>query len=221
MLFPSPESFINIHSHKKPALPNEFVIRNAYLSNSISRIVQLPYAISVGLHPWHIKQQTPKELSELLLEYATLRNVLAIGEIGIDKAIETPVAIQLKLFEVQYQVARALQKPVLLHTVKAYNEMIPFLKKTKVPFIFHGFSGNVQQAKELIKHGAILSFGKNLWSDKSKEVLLILPKHSFFLETDNAAITIDKIYAQAASILQVETDEIKSDLFNTFAQLFR
>ncbi len=221
MLYPTLQHYINIHSHRKPQIENEFVVRNAFLRTNVSSLVQLPYALSVGLHPWHIQSVNSTQLTDILIEQATLRNVLAIGEIGLDKAIEIPMADQVKVFEVQFQVARALQKPVILHTVRAYNEMIPYLKKTKVPFIFHGFNGNAQQAKELIKNGAVLSFGKGLWQDKVSEALLNCPADSFLLETDAAPITIDKIYKEAARIRTVELEQIKLELFNTFARLFK
>lgn len=197
------------------------MIRNAFLSSNVASLVQLPYAISAGLHPWHIRNVNTIQLTDMLIEQATLRNVLAIGEIGLDKAIDVPMIDQVKVFEAQFQVARALQKPVILHTVRAYNEMIPYLKKTKVPFIFHGFSGNAQQAKELIKHGAVLSFGKGLWQEKVSEALLNCPADSFLLETDAAPIPIDKIYEEAARIKGVELSYIKLELFNTFARLFK
>ena len=221
MLYPTSQHYINIHSHRKPQLEEEFVIRNAFLSSNVASLVQLPYAISAGLHPWHIRNVNTTQLTDMLIEQATLRNVLAIGEIGLDKAIDIPMIDQVKVFEAQFQVARALQKPVILHTVRAYNEMIPYLKKTKVPFIFHGFSGNAQQAKELIKHGAVLSFGKGLWQEKVSEALLNCPADSFLLETDAAPIPIDKIYEEAARIKGVELSYIKLELFNTFARLFK
>jgi TatD DNase family protein len=221
VLYPTSQHYINIHSHRKPQLEEEFVIRNAFLSSNVASLVQLPYAISAGLHPWHIRNVNTTQLTDMLIEQATLRNVLAIGEIGLDKAIDIPMIDQVKVFEAQFQVARALQKPVILHTVRAYNEMIPYLKKTKVPFIFHGFSGNAQQAKELIKQGAVLSFGKGLWQEKVNEALLNCPADSFLLETDAAPIPIDKIYEEAARIRGVELSYIKLELFNTFARLFK
>lgn len=221
MLFPTSTQYINIHTHRKPQLANEFVIRNAFLKSEVTALVQLPYAISVGLHPWHIQTQTTTELTDTLIEYASLRNVLAIGEIGLDKAIEIPIALQTKLFDAQFQVARALQKPIILHTVRAFNEMIPYLKKTKVPFIFHGFNGNAQQAKELIKNGAVLSFGQGLGVEKIAEAFTQLPNDMFLLETDAAPLTIDKIYAEATRLKGLELEQVKLDVFNTFARLFK
>lgn len=216
----SPESFINIHTHHKPRLPEEFVIRNAYLKLHTEQIQNLPYTVSVGLHPWHLVQMTVNECADRLIEIASSNKVLAIGEIGIDRAIDIPVTTQTAYFDAQLNVARALQKPIIIHAVRSYGDIIPFLKKTKVPFIFHQFQGNEQQAKELLKYNAFLSFGKNLFEPKSEQTFKALPLESIFLETDTAHhLHIADIYRKAAELKQLHIDELKSILFNNFAQL--
>jgi TatD DNase family protein len=216
----SPGSFVNIHSHRKPRLENEFVIRNAYLTLSNERIQNLPYTVSVGLHPWHLSQMTVNECSDKLIELASSEKVLAIGEIGIDRAIDTPIQKQLSYFEAQLNVARALQKPVIIHAVRSYGDLVPYLKKTKVPFIFHQFQGNEQQAKELLKYNAFLSFGKNLFESKSEQTFKSIPLEHIFLETDTAHhLHIADVYRKAAELKELHIDELKSIVFHNFAQL--
>ncbi|AMS26044.1 hypothetical protein AEM51_02460 [Bacteroidetes bacterium UKL13-3] len=212
--------FINIHSHHKPKLMNEFVLRNAYLSLSSESIQNFPYAVSVGLHPWHLQQMTVNECTDKLIELASSEKVMAIGEIGIDRAIDTPVQKQLTYFEAQLNIARALQKPVIIHAVKSYGDLVPFLKKTKVPFIFHQFQGNEQQAKELLKYNAFLSFGKNLFEPKSEQTFKTVPLENIFLETDTSHhLHIDDIYRKAAELKKMHIDELKSIVFHNFATL--
>lgn len=212
--------FINIHSHHKPQLKNEFVLRNAYLSLSSESIQNLPYAVSVGLHPWYLQQMTVIECTDKLIELASSEKVMAIGEIGIDRAIDTPVQKQLTYFEAQLNIARALQKPVIIHAVKSYGDLVPFLKKTKVPFIFHQFQGNEQQAKELLKYNAFLSFGKNLFEPKSEQTFKTVPLENIFLETDTLHhLHIADIYRKAAELKEMHIDELKSIVFHNFATL--
>jgi TatD DNase family protein len=141
--------------------------------------VALKYPVSAGLHPWHLSQMTLNECMDKLVELATLPNTLCIGEIGIDKAIETPLAKQLEYLTAQFTIAKAVQKPLIIHAVRSYSDFVPFLKKTKIPFIFHQFQGNEQQAKELLKYNVKLSFGKNLFEPKSAEVFSRLPRFIF------------------------------------------
>ncbi len=218
---PTEDSFINIHTHHKPKLANEFAIRNAYLKLNTDKLNNLSYAASVGLHPWFLQQYTESECTDLLIEMATSEKVLAIGEIGIDKAIETPLKTQLTYFEAQLNIARALQKPLIIHAVKSYNDFIPYLKKAKIPFIFHRFSGNQQQANELLKQNAHLSFGNNLFEEKSALTFKAVPFEHIFLETDTThQYDIEDIYQKAAQLRDLELHELKSIVFHNFARVF-
>lgn len=217
---PDNTPYINIHTHYKPRNENELITRNAYLRLTPGQVTALPYKISAGLHPWHLRSMSIRECGDKLIELASLENVFAIGEIGIDRSIDIPVPTQLAYFDTQLNIARALKKPVIIHAVKSYSDLVPYLKKTKVPFIFHQFNGNEQQAKELLKYHCVLSFGKNLFSEKAQQVLRQIPDSGFLLETDTApGLTIQEVYEQAAKVRQWGTDELKSVLFHTFAGL--
>lgn len=219
MLF-SEKNFINAHTHFKPGSPDEFIIRNGYLTRSAEHFSSLGYYVSAGLHPWHLNKMSVNECGDKLIELASNTHVLAIGEIGIDKAIETPLKTQLDYFDAQLNIARAFQKPVIIHAVKSYNDLMPFLKKTKVPFIFHGFTGNEQQAKELLKYNCKLSFGKGVFDEKTQRVLNSIPNDAFLLETDAAgALSIKDIYKKVAEIKALDLDALKSMVFHTFAPL--
>lgn len=214
----SKSSYINTHTHHKPGT-NELVVRNAYLKLNAEQIAQLPYMVSLGLHPWHINKYNLTTCTDLLMDAVHLNNVFAVGEIGIDRAIDVPISTQIQYFEAQLNIARAVQKPVIIHAVKSYSDLMPFLKKTKVPFIFHGFTGNIQQAKEILKFNAYLSFGKSLLDEKYREVLAQIPNDRFLLETDVANVGINQIYDLAATAKGLAVDELKSVVFNTFAAI--
>jgi TatD DNase family protein len=221
MLFKE-QDYLNIHSHFKPRLPDEFVVRNAFMALNNESINHLAYCVSCGLHPWHINSMTLNECGDALIEQASNPKVLAIGETGLDKAIDIPLKKQVEYFDMQLNIARAFQKPVIIHSVKTHNELIPFLKKTKVPFIFHGFNGNVQQAKELLKYNCKISLGRNVHDEKTQRVLKAIPGDSFLLETDNAYnLTIADIYRITAGIRDMHIDELKSVVFHTFASVIK
>lgn len=214
----SESTYINIHTHFKPK-QNELVVRNAYIKLNAEQIAQLPYSVSVGLHPWFLKNYTLTQCTDLLMDVVNLNNVLAIGEIGLDRLIDTPLSTQIQYFDAQLNIARAIKKPVIIHAVKSYSDFMPFLKKTKVPFIFHGFTGNIQQAKEMLKYNAYLSFGISLLDEKYREVLAQIPNDRFLLETDVANVGINQIYDLAATAKGISIDELKSVVFNTFAAI--
>jgi TatD DNase family protein len=221
-MLPTADSYINIHSHSKPKVAGEFVLRNAYMRFEESQLNAFTYALTVGLHPWFVNRMSLTTCSDKLVEAAVSKNVLAIGEIGIDRAIDTPIHTQLAYFDAQLNIARALQKPVIIHAVRSYSDIIPYLKKSKVPFIFHQFSGNRQQATELLKYNAYLSFGKNLFDHKAEEIFPDLPLSQLFFETDTAKhLHIADIYQKAAELKKMSVGELKSAVFSNFAQIIK
>src|SRR4029078_3015939 len=138
---------------------------------------------------------------EIISKVLPLENCLAIGECGIDKRIETPLQIQTEVFEAQLKLAEKHQKPVVIHCVAAFQEVIEIKQRLKisVPMIIHGFSKNEQVAQSLIKNGFYLSFGKYLFQNPATEsVFKNIPLDSFFLETDTLELGIEEVYRHAA-----------------------
>lgn len=214
------KNYIDIHTHQKNKSSNVTIVRNAYLTLYEQSVSQLNYLVSVGLHPWHISKTSLNACVDKLINLATLKNVFAIGEIGIDRAIAIDIKTQTAYFEAQLNIARAVKKPVIIHAVRSYSDILPFLKKSTIPFVFHQFQGNAQQAKELVKHGAFLSFGKNLFEEKSALAFQSIPSEHIFLETDTASqITIESVYHKAAQLKDLDMDVLKSIVFHNFANL--
>lgn len=217
-MYPEKDAFINIHSHHKPRLKNEFVIRNAYLPNYA---LQPTYGLSFGLHPWFIHQMSLKEMDSRLNQLAQHPHLMAVGEIGLDRVIKHDMLLQKKYFEAQLAFAESIKRPVILHAVNTYYEFVPYLKQSSVPFIFHQFNGNIHEAEQLLKYNAYLSFGKNLFDFRQDDVLRVIPNGRFFLETDTLHhVHIADVYLKASEIRKTEVHTLKDELFNTFVQVF-
>lgn len=213
--------YFNCHTHHKPLIQGEFVIRNGFLKIKPEQLNTLAYPVSVGLHPWHINQYTLYACSDALAELVLHPKVLAVGEIGLDKAIDIPLAKQLQYFDAQLTMAKAAQKPVIIHAVRSYNDFVPFLKKSKCTFVFHQFTGNIQQAKELMKYDVKFSFGKNLFDTKSASVFSELPDDVILLETDTAShLNILDIYNKASELKKMPLNEFIHLQKDTFASVF-
>lgn len=212
---------INIHTHYKYPKAGFPFIRNLCLGFGNPNLANVPYWVSVGLHPWHIHKMPLIEVSEKLLSIATCKQVIAIGEIGLDKGIPNPMNNQLKVFDAQFTVARALAKPTIIHNVKAQNELLPILKKSSVPFIIHGFNGNKEQAKQWLNAGAYLSLGKAVFQNHFYEVVKYIPIDKLFCETDNWPGSISEVYKMVAAIKSLSTDELDLVINNNFAQVFK
>jgi TatD DNase family protein len=215
-------NYINVHTHHKPRLVDETVIRNAFHKLDSAQIEALPYWVSVGIHPWHIQQIELDYAMDQLTELALLPNVKAIGEIGIDRTITTPIHLQQRYFDAQLTVARAVNKPVIIHAVRSYSDILPYQKKSKVPFIYHGFKGNLQQATEIVKHGGYFSFGAALFEPTIERVFESVNNAHFFLETDTARhLNIFDVYRKAAELKKMSEEEIIHLQRNNFTAVFQ
>ncbi len=174
---------------------------------------------SIGIHPWYVTENWENDLS-IVWNEAKQNNCLAIGEIGIDKRATTDFDLQLKIFEQQLVIAQQLNKPVILHIVAAFDQLIALKKKHQIqqPMIIHGFSKNAHLAASLISHGFYLSFGKHfLKSKNTEEAFIQTPKDRILLETDNSDIDIHSIYNHAKTL---STENIEQQIEQNFKTIF-
>ena len=206
--------FYNLHTHKSTFQENVLEIVNQYPDAFDPEAAYF----SIGIHPWHIDVEKTDEHLAVLEEKLPLGNCLALGECGLDKRIETPLGIQIEVFEKQLALAKKYKKPVILHCVSAYQEVIEIKKRLKmeVPMIIHGFSKNAQVAKSLLDNGFYLSFGKYLLRNPElASVFEEVPNSRFLLETDTIEETIFDVYEKAASIKKINMEENVQANFRT------
>ena len=211
---------INLHTHKYTDNPNVLEIVNQYPHEFD---VNIPF-FSIGIHPWYINESSVEEDLQIIEEKIQLQNCLALGECGLDKRIEIPIEIQKQVFEKQLRLAIKYKKPVILHCVSAYQEIIEIKKRLEVdvPMIIHGFSKNKQVAKSLLDNGFYLSFGKYLLRNLELEsVFASVPNDKFFLETDTMEETLEGVYKLAAKYKNIEVSELQELVTNNFQSVFR
>lgn len=210
--------FINVHTHHKSNDNSTISILNCE-PNSID--FNIPF--STGIHPWNINEEEINSEIHFIEQQLPLKNCFAIGECGLDKLCKTDYELQLMIFKKQIHLSEKHQKPLIIHCVKAFEEIF-YLKKTlkpQQPWIIHGFNKNSQVALSLIKNGCFLSFGKALITDtKLQEVFFNIPLEAAFLETDAAEITIEAIYKKAAVIKGIETEKLQEKIHQNFNTIF-
>jgi TatD DNase family protein len=216
-------NYINIHSHTYLNDPGTVQLLNVFPGEKEK--LMFPCYFSVGLHPWHIHEDTRDEEIEKVRSASVLPSVLAIGETGLDRAIGIPIQAQQAVFEEHVRIAEAIRKPVVIHCVRSYSEILSYRKKSDqaIPWIFHWFNSNEQTARELIRKNCFLSFGHLLFKEQSKayHVFKNMPAENMFLETDDAGYSIQQVYGQAASIRNLEPDALKSLIMDNFARCFK
>jgi TatD DNase family protein len=218
------QPYINLHSHSKPE-PNEVSIRNIFLQDFFANDLHESQLVSVGFHPWHITEKTDILSTKAGLEIAARCDfVFAIGETGLDKSINFPMEAQEEIFRTHVTVSEVNKKPLIIHCVRAFQEILSIRKESKPrqTWIFHGFNGSAQLAKQIIDAGCVVSYGNAILKENTRAVhsLLHLNPGQFFLETDDTDTSIFEIYQMAAIIKQVSVDELIEKLFFNFAKIF-
>lgn len=211
--------YINIHTHQPVSSKHEDVFELVNFHDQFE-IVNAETYCSMGLHPWYLQDQ--EHQFEILGHYSRNAYVLAIGECGLDKVCTTDWARQEIAFQNQIELAHKLNKPLIIHCVKAYTEVLSMLQKVKVPVIFHGFNKKSALAMEIIQQGYYLSFGAVLLKDNNsvQEAFSQVPPDRFFLETDDAGISIAEVYQAAADIRKTEEEVIILQLQQNFKKVF-
>jgi TatD DNase family protein len=211
--------FYNLHTHTATHDSNILEVVNRYPTEDID----VPF-FSTGIHPWYIEQDKTEKHLAVIEERLLMENCLAIGECGLDKRIEIPLSIQIPVFEKQLLLAKKYQKPVILHIVAAFQELVEIKKSVApgVPLVIHGFSKNIQTAQQLLDNGFYLSFGKYLLRNPELSgVLAKVPQEHFFLETDTIEEGIQQVYEKAALARNIDIEDLKHSISTNFKTVFK
>ena len=171
---------------------------------------------TVGVHPWHAAIGDLAEVEHLA------PSADAVGEIGLDYACEISREVQTAVFRAQLAIAEQLEKPVVLHCVRAFEDTIKIIGEYRLKaVIFHGFIGSKEQAQRAVSQGYYLSFGERTFrSPKSIEALRATPLSHLFVESDESPTPIEEIYAKIAELRGVELGELTRATEENFKRIF-
>ncbi|WP_220761864.1 MULTISPECIES: TatD family hydrolase [unclassified Shewanella] len=196
---------------------------------------------ALGIHPWYSESTLITDvetLRALLARYKNDARLVAIGECGLDKLHKGNFTTQLKLFKDQIQVAKEFDLPLIMHAVKAHEEILKCLK-TENPQrkgVIHGFYGGPQLALQYVNLGYKLGIGGLLLNDnapKLQQTVAKLPLESFVLETDspamapkfsgnnrNTPLILPEIIKKMANLQNKSAVRISEQVFFNVTQLF-
>ena len=221
---PRPGDYIDIHTHESIPVPGIFAVENimAHEDRDPSGINAPVY--TAGIHPWHLDENNGEVLLAYIRKLAPEANLIAFGEAGFDKLRGPSHEIQKAVFYEQLKIAGEFNKPLVIHCVRAWNELLEAHRDAKpgIPWLVHGFRGKKDLAFQLIRRGMYVSF----WFDfvvrpESSDLLKVLPPERIFLETDGAPVDIRDIYTKVAADLGMSVDKLKEQIMNNYMMLFR
>ena len=200
--------FINLHTHHKQEIGLEIV--------QAKEVLSYPYSYGVG----------PFEIDMYLFDekIAIEKNCISIGEIGLDKNIQLNISEQIIIFKKQLLFAEKLNLPVIIHCVKAYNELIEIKRSLKPiqPWVIHGFR-KTNLLNTLLKEDFYISVGSAIIHDRKLQASIkTIPNNRLFLETDNDLNhNIEEVYQKVAFLKEISLLALKTIISNNFKTVFK
>lgn len=157
---------------------------DAYPEGVFAAIGQHPDEREIFDYDWYVKT-------------AQHEKVVAIGECGLDYYRVQPHLFnderdrQIELFQQHIELAKELEKPLMIHCREAFSDMKSILKKEiadmviEVPGILHFFTGTKDDAKALLDMGFMFTFGGLITFNREfDEIIRYIPKERILIETD-------------------------------------
>jgi len=144
----------------------------------------------IGLHPTSVNENYIQEL-ELVESWLLKRKFYAIGEIGIDLYWDkTFIKQQEEAFIYQINLAKKYDLPIVIHARDSFNEIFNVVKKeigSGLKGIFHAFTGDLEQANQIIEWGFLIGIGGIVTFKNSNlgDVVKNIDINHLVLETDS------------------------------------
>ena len=210
--------FINLHTHYLHDDINISIYNNRFLFDTE---IKTDYLFSIGIHPYDINLVNENSYNELET-YLRHKNCKAIGECGLDKLKNPDLNTQKEILHKQLELAIKYDKPIIIHCVKAFDELIEVCKpfENKIKLIIHGFNKSEELALQLISKGFYLSLNHTIFNKENFNFKLLPITKLFFETDDNALVTISDVYKMASVKLKRDENELKEKIYSNFKLLF-
>ncbi|WP_169315713.1 TatD family hydrolase [Haliscomenobacter hydrossis] len=215
---------IDFHNHHQFSAPDTLSIRSFHQKEQ-ALFAEWKAPCSVGLHPCFVSavEGIRDEQLNWLSRVAQDEKVLFIGECGLDKLQGPDLINQTFVFEYCMQLAETLRKPLVIHCVRAYAELLSIIKKLQpsIPLVIHGFARKPSVLEPLIKQGFFISFGAAILAPNSgaAQSLAQTPLDQLFLETDDKVLPIADLYTRAAQIKGLTFAALEAAIQSNWEQL--
>ena len=214
--------YIDIHTHKAS---KSDVIQVNVREFSKNETIRSQFDC-IGIHPWSLPLKDIDFQLSSFAKYIEKHRPWMLGEMGLDRTIQTKLEDQISLFSKQIQLATKYNiEAIVIHSVKAYSDVLKILIESKYQgrVLLHDFNSTTQTAEQYLKHfETFFSFGEKLFHPKTsaykcfKEIDLNLV---FFETDDNLNLEISDVYKQGALIRDLDNEELKSQILRNLSHL--
>lgn len=210
--------YYDLHTHRVlPVLPDVTAFYNVIVGRNVLPLPAEKCPVSCGIHPWHIQADAWEKQLDEFRRLAGNEQVVMIGEAGLDKKAFAPFELQIRVFEEQIRFSEEQGKPLVIHCVGAWNELVARRKKwnPSQPWILHGFRKKGELAAQLRALGFYFSFGAYFHETAAREAW----PDRLLAETDESDRSVQEIYQRIASALQLPVAELVRQIEKTVGKL--
>ena len=191
---------------------------------------------AVGFHPHETKDCDDAAFAEIE-RLASDRRVVAIGECGLDyHYMHSPRETQIAVFERHLDLARRMNKPIIVHNRESVDDMVPILTNAGARGILHSFTESEEVARKFIGAGYYISFS-GIVTFRTAEPLRAcakaLPHDRVLIETDtpflapvpfrgrdNEPAYVVKVAELLATLWGISLDEVAAQTTANFESVF-
>ena len=180
---------------------------------------------SIGIHPKSISEDWQRQLIEI--EQLTHHpSFVGVGECGLDKFADAPIDLQENIFRAQLLLAQQLNKPIIIHCVRLYTDVLRLIKETRFlqPAIFHGYNGNPAITAQLLKlPNTYFSFSARTFATpetSGAKSIPIIPPSRILTETDEDEMdSIPFVTNILAKKINIAPATLEQTIYKTFTRL--
>ena len=215
--------YIDFHTHQRVGIGCEVLNVDALDAAAVEWACEAGLPFSVGVHPWRA-DATEEQLHDAYARIercAQAGGFVAIGECGLDWVSNVVRETQIAVFEHQLELANRFSVPVVLHCVRAFEEVMNVLRKIGVKrAAFHSFIGSAQQVERVVREGYLCSFSlRSLASARTCEAIRSVVPSAILIESDESDEPIAAVYERIAELRDCSIEELRQIVCDNYKRL--
>jgi len=189
----------------------------------------------LGIYPIEALKMSNEEIvDEMEFIRINKTNIVGVGEVGIDLKWGKDLEKQKEIFGKFIDLAKELDKPIIVHSRQAEEEVMNILKEKKAEkVVIHCFNGKIKLVDEAVEKGWLFSIPANIcFSENFQKLVEKIPIENLLCETDspylhpekgkknNEPANVVKSYKKIAEIKELDVGEVEKNLEENFNKIF-
>lgn len=178
-----------------------------------------------AVHPWHAQESEKMwhlRLEKLLIKFPQS----LIGECGFDRIRNVDFAKQREVFDIQIELAKRYERPLLIHAVKAWSWLDDYWKRLPEKFVFHSFNGRVEHLRKIMSYGGYIAVNKSILKNKvCSEIISDVAQNRLLLESDapfqSKLEDLPLLCTEIARIRKTKTEDMMKILYENAVELVK